>query len=285
GGFSGGAVQIIPEPRLNALIISAGPADLDLIEQMLKILDPDVPPQTLVTPRPRMIPIRHTNAETIVGVLQGIYGGQAAGGSSQRRPSPEEFIRALRGGGRGSGSSSAKSAAASQRQVKFGTDERTNSVIVVSTQEMFEEVRELVATLDVATPENSQTVRVVTLKRGNAASVLKALAGALGDSVQTGGSSARRPSSSSSSSPSRSSTPSPSGGQSSSGGDKQAQDAMRQRMEFFNALRSQAGGGGRPGGGSSSGGRPSFGGGSGGGRPSFGGGSSGRPSFGGRGGR
>lgn len=261
--LGGGSVQIIPETRLNALIVRAPPADLDTIEQLLEVLDQGDPPETEVAAKPRMIPVRNTNANDVASVLRQVYQDRIAGSSSQsRRPSPEEFIRALRGGrGRRGGNSS--QAAEQMQKLSIGVDQRTNSLIVVSTQPMFEEIQRLVQTIDVATTDNDETVRVVSLKRGNVSSVQSAISAILGDAVTTQGTSgsSQQPSSRSSSGSSRTS----SGRDSDSGRpqfDQDAQESFRRRIEFFNRLRErfqrdQSGGDsgrGRPGGSSGRGG-------------------------------
>src|SRR5690606_32018323 len=103
-----GPVQIIPEARLNALIVEAGPADLDTIEMLLKILDQGELPETQVSPRPRLIPVMNTRAGQIAEIVREVYQERMAGGNRQRgQSSPEDIIRALResGGSRGGGSS------------------------------------------------------------------------------------------------------------------------------------------------------------------------------------
>src|SRR5262249_19101259 len=38
---TGGAIEIFPDARLNALFVQASPADIDVIEQLLKVIDKD----------------------------------------------------------------------------------------------------------------------------------------------------------------------------------------------------------------------------------------------------
>jgi type II secretory pathway component GspD/PulD (secretin) len=240
-----GPVQIIPETRLNALIVEASPTDLDTVEMLLKILDQGELPETQVAPRPRLIPVMNTSASQIAEIVREVYQERMAGGSrgSGRQPSPEEFIQMLRGssGGSSRGGSSSRRSSNDQPKMTIGVDDRTNSLIVAAPNAMFEEVRELVETLDQATSESNTAVRVVTLKRGNPSTVQKALTAIAGENVRSSSKSSNGSSSSSSSS-SRDSG-------SRSSGDSDA-ESMRRRMEWIERMRS---GGGSPfGGGSSS---------------------------------
>jgi type II secretory pathway component GspD/PulD (secretin) len=273
GGSSGpstvvhsGTLSIVPEPRLNALIVQGTSNDLDAVENLLRILDQGELPETQVSPKPRMIYVTNTSAAQIAEVVRDVYQERLVGSrSQQRQPSPEEFFQMLRGGGdRGRGSSSSRRNDPSQQKMSIGVDERVNALIVAAPQALFEEVKQMVETLDHATgADANNVVRVVSLKRNNGASVQKAIAAIAGDRVST--------------SSDRSSRSFGSGGD--SGRSSSSDDEMRRRIEFFNRMQ----GGGSPFGGSPfGGGGPSFGGFSG--RSSFGGGDSGR-SFGGDSGR
>ena len=85
GSFSSGTVEIVPDVRLNALIVRAKPADLDTVEQLLRVLDQRVGPEEVeADARPRLIPVYNTQASTIVGVVQQIYSDRMATGRSGR---------------------------------------------------------------------------------------------------------------------------------------------------------------------------------------------------------
>jgi len=271
--ITSGTMRIVPDARLNALIVQGSPADLDSIEQLLEVLDQQDAPETLVSPKPRMIPVMNTKAADVAEVVKQVYQDRIAGGAGgqqQRQPSPEDFIRAMRGGGGRGERGGARGAAEEASKMSIGVDARTNSLVVSASQPLFEEVEQLVKTLDQATESTAQSMRVVTLKRSNPQSVHQALSAMMGSSVTT----SRAPSDGQQDSRSRD-------GRGNSGGDEnRSRDDMeriRARMEFFNNMQRFGGGGGR--GGDSGGGR---GGDSGGGRGGFGRGGGG--DFGGRGG-
>jgi hypothetical protein len=171
--------------------------------------------------------VYNTQADEIAEVVQQVYQENLASASGRGRPpSPQEFIEALRGS-RGGGRSS-RSAAEEMQKMSIGVDARTNSLVVSAPEPLFQEVEQLVRTLDeAALGSSNQDIRVVTLKRTNAENVQQALESLVGESVQFGGSSSRRTSSSSGSRPRF--------------GGFNPED-MRRRMEFLRAM-----GGGGPG--------------------------------------
>ena len=242
---SNSSVMIVPDSRLNALIVQATPADLDLIEQLLKVVDQLDVPESTVNPRPRLIPIRNTGAQQIADILREVYSERMAGANRQRQPSPEEFMQMLRGG-RGGAQGGNRRGAAETQKISIGIDSRTNSLIVSAPQALYEEIEQLVQTLDHATSESNTAIRVVTLKRSNPETVQKALAAIVGEKATTTNKPAANGSSSGNGNDNNNARP--------SGGNDPQADLMRQRMEMFNQMRGGFGGGNFGGGGPSSGG-------------------------------
>jgi len=252
-----GSVVITPDARLNALIVEASPSGIETLEQLLKVLDqPESPEEVMVWSRPKMIPIYHADATAVADIVRQVYqermvdAKQNSGGGGN---SPAEFFRRLRegrggngGGGRG-GNNRQGGNVQDAPKISIGVDERTNSLIVSAPDNLFSEVKELVAQLDEAPLNMERSVRVVTLKRSNAAAVQQAISAIAGDSVQTN----TLTQSNSSNGRSRQQNSS-----------SQQDEANRRRAEFFNRIRQGFGGGqgsaGRGGGprGGSRGGRP-----------------------------
>lgn len=261
--FAAGSASIVPDLRLNALIVQAAPADLILIERVLPVIDRESGPEVVLTNgTPRLIPVLYMSAEQMSTIVKQIYPDRiaAAAGSGgqqqQRQPSPADFIQALRGGGGGGGGGGGRggggqAAEAEPAKMTIGVDTRSNSLIVAAPEPLFREVEMLVAQLDQEGIESNDATEVVTIRYGNSDAVQATLRALMGEQIKTSGTT-----SSSSSSPSPSSSQ-PSGGASSDAA------AIQQRIEFFRSLQGQGGGGGS----SSFGGRGGFSG--------FGGGSSG----------
>ena len=280
-----GTVTMVADRRLNALVVEANANDLDLVEQLLEVVDQEASPEDVQTfARPRIIPVFYTNAEEIANIVRQVYSERlsgSGGNSRQRQPSPEEFIRALRGGrgGRGGGGS----AQDEEQKITIGVDPRSNSLVVSAPEPLFQEVKALVEQLDQAGAEETETVRVVTLKNASPELVQKAIVSITGGNVSTSTSSVGETSSAGSANAGQPNSPQQQGGPS----PDQMREQIRQRIELFNAMQRQGQqGGARDGGGRGAGGGSR---GSGaGGRPSGGGGlpfGGGRFQGGGRGGR
>lgn len=135
-------------------------------------------------------------------------------------------------GGRGNNQRNGSRNSPDAQKISIGVDTRTNSLIVSAPQALYEEIEQLVQTLDHATSESNQAIRVVTLKRSNPEMVQKALAAIVGEKATT----TNKPAN-----PTGAATAD--GNRAPSGNDPQA-DLMRQRMEMFNQMRGGFGSGG-----------------------------------------
>lgn len=236
---SRGNVNIVPDNRLNALIVQAPPADMDFIRTVLAEIDREESPETIQTiARPQLIPVIYQDAADVAVIVKAVFGAKAAeqqqsgrgGGGGQ--PRPEDFIAALRGGrgGRGGGEETPKSEAS---KIIVAVDERSNSLVVTATPQDFEAVRDLVETLDLQGMETEQSVEIIPMGGSIKPEIMQqALESVLGKETSTTSST-----NSSSNSPSSSNSSSSSN---SIGGGSSPEDIQR-RIEFF---RSRFGSGG-----------------------------------------
>ncbi len=255
-----GSVSIIPDARLNALIVQAGSADLQFIEMLLDKIDQQESPEDIETlARPALIPVIYQDAADVEKVVKSVFadkmggggsggGGGGDGGRQQPQPSPQDFIAALRGGGGGGGRGGGNDAPKSEpAKIIVAVDARSNSLVVTATPQDFIKVRELVEALDQQGMDSEESVEVVTLGGGLKTDVVqKALESVLGKVTK-------------STSPSSNSSIPPAPPASSSGGAPSSDDIQR-RIEMFRQMQSRGGGspfgGGLPfGGGGSDGGR------------------------------
>ena len=274
GDTSGGPITITSDARLNALFVRASATDLEMVEELLRIIDREASPEDVQTNAPpRFIPVFNTSADEVAAVVKQVYANRlvADAGGQQRQPSPEEFLRALRGGGRGGQGGGKQEVKSEPAKITIGVDARSNSLIVSAPEPLFLEIKALAEQLDAAASSNrDETTKVVTLKSTNPILVQKALSSITGGKAQTStSSSANRTSGSSGSNPAA-----PQSGFQPA----QMQDEIRRRIESFNRDRggggNNGGGGGFqgfPGGGFPGGGFPGMGGGGRGGRGGRGG--------------
>jgi hypothetical protein len=259
-----GLITVVPDPRLNALIIEANDVDLQFVEQLLRVIDRESSITDIETAGlPRLIPVIHNSAEEIAGVVRQVYADRiASSGGQQRQPSPEDLIRALRGQ-RGGGNQESRGEV---QKMTVGVDARSNALIVTAPEPLFLQVKALVEQIDQPGSPDSDFVVIQPIKVSDPEVVKKAL-----QSLITTPTTTRTTS-----------------GQQGGGSGGPSAGEVDQRMEFLRRLRESGGFGG--------GGPPGFGGGppggmmggappgSSGGRPTTGGSTRGRTT-GGRGGR
>jgi hypothetical protein len=250
-GFqASGSYSIVPESRLNMLVVQANPADMKLIEQLLEIVDQRASPELVQTvPAPRMIPVYYTSADQVAEVVRQVFASHLASGpGQQRQPSPEDFIRALRGGGGGRGGRGGDrdGGVEEQRQLTVGVDTRGNQLVVGAPDDLFYQIEALVRDLDQEDSDSHEMTRVVTLDRVNPEMVRRALSSIVGQpqptsssqatsgaGQQTGGRGARGQGDRGG------------GGDRGDRGGRGGENNMRQQVEMFRALQQQAGGGDR----------------------------------------
>ena len=271
---STGSVNIVPDARLNALIIHANPIDMQMIEMILEKIDIQESPEDIETvAKPMLIPVIYQDANDVANVVKSVFGERIAGaqrsssgGGRGGQPSPQDFFNALRGGGgRGGASQAAKS---ERTKISVAVDAKSNSLVVIATPQDFAEIQQLVEALDQSSMVTEETIITYAPSGKVNPDVLKA---ALESILGTQAKSTSESSSSSSSSNNNSSSPS-------TPSSSPSPEDIQRRIEFF---RSRFGGGG-PGGSGGSGGSGGGFRGMGGGRPSFGGGDAGGASGGGR---
>lgn len=169
GGFTSGAVDIVPDSRLNALIVHAKSADLDTVEQLLKVLDQRSGPEDVeAEAQPRTIPVYNATASEIATIVQQVFQDRMAGAAGVM--SPQDMMKMIRGG----------SAPDQQIQkMSIAVDARNNALIVRAPDALFEDVKALVTDLDHAVGDSPETTRVVSLKHTNSSAVQKALSSIL----------------------------------------------------------------------------------------------------------
>lgn len=268
-----GSVSIIPDARLNALIVQANAVDMRTIEMVLEVIDREESPEDVRTiSKPQLIPVVYQNATDVANIVKAIYaersGDQRSGGGGGGQPqiSPQDFINAIRGGGGGGrgGRGGGGEQASKPTPVTVAVDTRSNSLIVTAAPQDVQDIRELVEAIDAGGMESEETVEIVSLN-GNVKPevVQQALDSILGSKSKT----------------TATSQPAGSGAPAAPAGDGASPDDIQRRIEFFRQMRERGGfGGGPPGGGGAPAGVSPFGGGTRGGFGGFGGGapSSGR---------
>ena len=192
-----GTIKITPDTRLNALVVQANATDVATIEQLLKILDQKESPEEIaIVPKAKIIPMKNTQAEEVVTILQEVYRERmaAAPGQGGAPPSPQQLMQQMFGGmggrrgGRGGGAPGGQRGSQEEQQkMTVGVDTRTNSVILAAPEPLFTEVSQLIEQIDqMALRSTNQRMEIVTLHKASSDTVQQALGAIVGDSVQFG---------------------------------------------------------------------------------------------------
>ena len=229
GGFTSGAVDIVPDARLNALIVHAKSSDLDTVEQLLKVLDQRSGPEDVeAEAQARPIPVYNTTASEVATIVQQVYQDRMAGGAGVM--SPADMMKMIRGGSN------------TEQQVpkmSIAVDSRNNMLIVRAPDALFEEVKALVNDLDSSLSDSPQTTKVVSLKHTNSSAVQKALTSIL-NNVKTSTTSSNAP---------KTQTASSSGDSNDEDSpEERMRRAMRRNFEMMQDMRRATEGSGGPGG-------------------------------------
>ena len=252
-GASPQSLRIIPDVRSNSLFVTGPEMVIQEMEQVLRVLDSNEIPESLRDMQPRTIEVKYADIDDVSKIVNDVFKTYTEAPAAARQQQNNPFAALMGGGGRGND-------AASQVRMTVGVDRQTSTLIISSSESIFNQVQAVVQDLDQSALRANRSIRVVPLKNADASIVQQTLSSLF---PRISASTTSSPSSGSGSAPSSSSSENSSGSRSSS-----QQDAFQQMMQ--DRMRQQMGG--------ATGGRSSTGGFPGGGRGGFQG-------FGGRGGR
>ncbi|RIK74485.1 MAG: hypothetical protein DCC68_22975 [Planctomycetota bacterium] len=232
GGLLGGAgdtlggsssLTIVADPRQNSLIVQGASTDIDTVEQLLQVIDRQDTgiADKRLQDEPRFIPVYNNPAADIAETVKLVYADRInVGGNAQqqqqRQPSPEEFIRMLRGGGGRGGRGGRGGSNGGEgidrndiEKVSVNVDTRSNSLIVVAPDYVFNDIKSLVQTLDSVSAASQQHSVVYSPKNSSAQAIQQVLVATYGDKVVTGSSTTPRSSTQPSSQNTAASPPGP----------------------------------------------------------------------------
>ena len=171
GLVSFGQVALVPDERLNALIVYASRTDRGRIEQLISILDSEKDEDTRRAYQTEVVTLEYAAAERIEDVLGGVYKAQLSAGGARSSVAipkgvPSEVATVLR----------QINAAASAPLLTIEAQEETNSLVIKAPRDLLEEVTNLVSRLDEsAKSTRASGIRLLQLKKTNARRVMKTL--------------------------------------------------------------------------------------------------------------
>lgn len=171
GVLAFGSVVIVPEKRLNALIVYGARTDRDRIEQLLEILDTEKLPDSGRVFRTEVIEVRHADASEIEDVIQGVYRTELSAGGSRRAidipagidSSVASVLRQI-------------NAQSSSPLLTVEVQQETNSLVLKAPQNLIEEISELIGQLDESSKSSrARSVRLLQLRKTNSRRVMDIL--------------------------------------------------------------------------------------------------------------
>ncbi len=173
-------LRIVAETRTNSIILTGSMTEVERARQLIEqVLDrPDLPLDS-ATARPRIIPVSYGDAEEIAQVIRDVYGQYMAAGRTSPQPSGPRFGFF---GFFGSRSSRSSRGGTPRQQLAIGVDPTSNSIIVSCPEPLFEEIEQLVRTLDQAAlaSQQQEVVRVIAVRNATPSQIKEALLGLQG---------------------------------------------------------------------------------------------------------
>jgi general secretion pathway protein D len=188
-------------PPTNTVILTESSSNIRRLIQILESIDVETYKEDLA-----VIPVEYADAATLADQISEIYGAEVAEGTGGAFDSRRAARRRVANPGEGAQGGPT----AHKPPVRILTDDRTNSLLVLSPRPELEEVRRLVAKLDVPV-QGGGRIHIYYLKNAKAEELAETLSGLLGGGGGGGGRSRSPSSLGGSSSRSRRSTTTPGG--------------------------------------------------------------------------
>ena len=175
-------LKVTADTRTNALVVSAPPASMSLVEALISQLDQGLGPSQTV----RVFTLQNSNAEDMLQTLQRIFLGTSsgttgttggttqAGGAGGQQGFQQQQTSQTGVGTTGVGGTSATNANVYVLPVRFTPDFRSNSIIASGSDQDLERIAALVRQLDASENKMRQTV-IYRLKNLSANDAVTAL--------------------------------------------------------------------------------------------------------------
>ncbi|MBL8879227.1 MAG: hypothetical protein JNG88_08915, partial [Phycisphaerales bacterium] len=186
-GGGGGAkieqVEIVPNSVTNALLVSAPPDVMEVIENTLSELE-DLGKLGVV--EMHQYPLEHAKVDDILPLLQEVFAavGASGGGSAAGGDAAAGIARRVRGGGGGGG------APGSLGPVTITSDPRTNSIIYTCEAKDRQRIEDQIRVLDI--PESVTDAEMYICQYGDATAIAATVSSIFGGSGISGGEGGRR---------------------------------------------------------------------------------------------
>lgn len=169
-GFRASNVTIVPDQRLNALVVQGNRNELATIEGLLEVLDTADAPDSVAARKPRLIAVKNSSAVEIAEVVRETYKTQLTATNAKRQS------RNIRGVSSGLAELiNQLNPESDGPEMTLSIDTATNSLVVMAAGPLFDEVQTLVESLDSSAGNGTRTVKVVPLTKTNSKAMQAAL--------------------------------------------------------------------------------------------------------------
>lgn len=171
GRGAGAGPVVVPDDRLNAVVVHASRSERAAIAALIEVLDSGVAIDSLTAMKPKLIPVRNTKASRIEAVVRDVYKAQLAAASGRTPlPVPANTPPQLAALIQQINASNAGPA------LTMSVDEGVNALVVMAPTPLLAEVSQLVETLDgAAASKDYHALRVVPLRTTSSKQMQEAL--------------------------------------------------------------------------------------------------------------
>jgi type II secretory pathway component GspD/PulD (secretin) len=146
-------VRIVPDERMNRILVQGSRIDRETIEGLVRVLDTEEGTAS----KPQIIPVRFADATEIAEVVRDVFRSQLSRSAA-------------------SSTSGTRVSALSRVTPEVAVDPATNSLIVMAPSPLLDEILKLIASLDEAAEENpARRLKIIALQKTNATRVEDAL--------------------------------------------------------------------------------------------------------------
>lgn len=165
------AITVEPDERLNAIVATGTPQDIEEIRRLIDQLDTTTVGSVTEI---RNIALRSANALEMVNLLNGIITGNRRGSATGRQATVLRFARGLVSEANLDSVTEAEVSAAIRAQVSLEPDLRTNSILVSAPPSMMVLIEALIEELDTLA-DGARTIRIFKLVNADAEAMAEVL--------------------------------------------------------------------------------------------------------------
>lgn len=164
-------VVITADDRLNLLIVHAGRSDREVIAELIEILDSPDLNEAFSINQPVIVPVKNTDAERILRILNSVYRSQLSSGGGRRQiPIPDGVSSDL------ASMLQQINASTSGPILTLGVDAITNSIIILAPPQLRDQVRATIEQLDRNVEiEPGEEIEIIQLQKTNPVRIQRAL--------------------------------------------------------------------------------------------------------------